>query len=316
MIFGSVGLPAVMPEPPPPPPPPNPPTASFTGNPLSGHVPLTITFTNSSISASLYSWDFGDSTSSVDTNPVHVYNTDGVYNVSLTASGSGGSNTLTQTNYISASTVIGTFFSGSFSGDNLSALSFAYGGCFGPSTTIGEFTSSKSHEKISDVGFGTSGQVVMQSSNTFLVGNLYRYDALISLGMSATGKYPLQMWGLASNFHDPYCTGLYDYYYAGFQLDIETGIYSFIMYAPPLNITWSTGIQAVNDVNTFTKFSISQPVRGTIKAYINDVLLNTWTDINLWGWTTDQWFCMSTEWYSPYVVDAYMKSLNIQVYNP
>jgi len=47
-----------------------------------------------------YQWDFGDHTTSVITHPVHVYTTSGVYTVSLTASGPGGSDTLTRTNYV------------------------------------------------------------------------------------------------------------------------------------------------------------------------------------------------------------------------
>jgi len=206
-----------------------------------------------------------------------------------------------------------SFFSGSFVGANTSSLSFVLGGCFGVPTRVGEFLSGKAHEQISNVGAGSSGQVVMQSSNAFPADHLYRYDALISLGVSDSSKYPLGLWGLANNFYDPYCSGL-PYEHIGFQTDISTGVYNFVIYVPPVNITYSTGISAVNDVNVFTKFSIVQPNQNTIKAYINDVLLNTWNSTVLQNWTANQWFCLSAEWFSPYTVDAYMKSLNIQTY--
>lgn len=80
-----------------------PPTASFTGTPLLGMVDLVVTFTNTSTDYSSSYWNFGDSTSSVDTNPVHVYYSPGVYTVSLLVSSSVGSDTETKVDYVSAS---------------------------------------------------------------------------------------------------------------------------------------------------------------------------------------------------------------------
>ena len=78
-----------------------PPVAGFTATPLSGVAPLTVTFTNTTTGrVTGYQWDFGDQTTSVVTHPVHIYTASGVYTVSLTASGPGGSDTLTRTNYI------------------------------------------------------------------------------------------------------------------------------------------------------------------------------------------------------------------------
>lgn len=44
------------------------------------------TFTNQSVGASEYLWDFGDGSTSTETNPIHVFQKDGTYNVCLTAS--------------------------------------------------------------------------------------------------------------------------------------------------------------------------------------------------------------------------------------
>ena len=76
------------------------PVANFVGGPLIGAVPLVVTFTNSSVNATSYLWSFGDGSSSTAFNPTNTYTNAGNYTVSLTAIGSGGSNTLTLTNYV------------------------------------------------------------------------------------------------------------------------------------------------------------------------------------------------------------------------
>ena len=57
------------------------PTASFTQ--LSSD--LTVTFTNTSVGGTSYYWDFGDGFLATVANPVHIYNSNGTYNVCLTA---------------------------------------------------------------------------------------------------------------------------------------------------------------------------------------------------------------------------------------
>jgi len=58
---------------------------------------LQVSFTNTSSNATSYDWDFGDSNSSADENPVHTYAESGSYTVSLTARMGGESNTKTET---------------------------------------------------------------------------------------------------------------------------------------------------------------------------------------------------------------------------
>ncbi|MBI1800112.1 MAG: PKD domain-containing protein [Chloroflexi bacterium] len=80
-----------------------PPVAAFTAVPVSGTVPLTVTFSNLSSGDFTQSlWSFGDGQTSTLTNPVHVYDTPGTYTVMLTISGPAGSASLTQTGYIVA----------------------------------------------------------------------------------------------------------------------------------------------------------------------------------------------------------------------
>jgi len=68
------------------------PVADFTPSKTSAYVGETITFTNQSLNASTYAWDFGDGGSSTIQNPTHVYNTAGTFTVVLTATGPGGEN--------------------------------------------------------------------------------------------------------------------------------------------------------------------------------------------------------------------------------
>jgi PKD repeat protein len=79
------------------------PVAGFSGIPTSGTVPFSVQFTDTSIGTiTSYLWDFGDTTTSTDKNPLHQYTAAGTYTVKLTVTGPGGSNTKTMTNYITA----------------------------------------------------------------------------------------------------------------------------------------------------------------------------------------------------------------------
>ena len=78
----------------------NTPTAGFVGAPTSGSVPTTVQFTDQSIGATTWSWDFGDGGSSNLPNPSHTYTTPGVFTVSLTASNGCTSNTSVRTGYV------------------------------------------------------------------------------------------------------------------------------------------------------------------------------------------------------------------------
>jgi PKD repeat protein len=72
-----------------PPIPGNKPNTSFTSE-ING---LSVTFTNTTVDGETYLWDFGDGQTSTETNPVHTYATQGIYNVLLTATNTNGSGT-------------------------------------------------------------------------------------------------------------------------------------------------------------------------------------------------------------------------------
>ncbi|HNS50786.1 MAG TPA: PKD domain-containing protein [Anaerolineae bacterium] len=88
--------------------------AGFAGYPTNGLVPLLVSFTNQSDGDyTSCEWTFGDGgTSSSCQNPTHTYTAAGVYTVTLTVSGPGGTDTLTRTDYISAYEPAAANFSG------------------------------------------------------------------------------------------------------------------------------------------------------------------------------------------------------------
>ncbi len=80
------------------------PTADFTGSPRSGNAPLLVHFTDTSSGTPTdWLWTFGDGATSTAASTDHAYAQPGAYAVSLRASNSAGSNTLTRTAYVSVS---------------------------------------------------------------------------------------------------------------------------------------------------------------------------------------------------------------------
>jgi PKD repeat protein len=75
--------------------------ANFTGAPISGTAPLTVSFLDMSTGNPYeWFWDFGEGSTRVKQNPQNVYYDLGYYTVSLTATNADGQDTLTKTDYI------------------------------------------------------------------------------------------------------------------------------------------------------------------------------------------------------------------------
>ncbi len=76
------------------------PIVDFSANVSSGEPPLMVSFTDTSYDAHSWFWDFGDGNTSVEQNPVHIYETEGTYSVHLTAGNEYGNKTSVKTDYI------------------------------------------------------------------------------------------------------------------------------------------------------------------------------------------------------------------------
>jgi PKD repeat protein len=73
---------------------PTPPTAVFsTDDSTTGKKDLRVEFINGSVRYTTSLWDFGDGNTSSDTNPIHTYTTSGTFDVSLSVTGDGGTDT-------------------------------------------------------------------------------------------------------------------------------------------------------------------------------------------------------------------------------
>jgi len=77
------------------------PHVSFDADNIVGNNPFTVSFKNNSFQGvQSYFWDFGDGQTSTEKNPVHVYQTPGVYSVTLTVEGLAGSSSEKKINLI------------------------------------------------------------------------------------------------------------------------------------------------------------------------------------------------------------------------
>lgn len=79
-------------------------------------APCEVAFINKSLNASSYIWSFGDNSNTTEINPTHLYREGGNYNVSLTATGAGGTASKTQQITIRA-TAVPKLWDKTFGGD-------------------------------------------------------------------------------------------------------------------------------------------------------------------------------------------------------
>jgi kumamolisin len=76
------------------------PTVAFIAQKLTGIAPFTVNFINNSTNGVSFLWDFGDGTSSLLKNPIHIYNKIGIYSIILTVANNAGTKTLKKKRYI------------------------------------------------------------------------------------------------------------------------------------------------------------------------------------------------------------------------
>ena len=93
------------------------PVANFTSTDVSACAPSVVNFTDLSIDADMHLWDFGDGTTSTNSNPSHIYNTPGNYSVSLIATSNlGCSDTMSRHEFIRVLGPITDFSTSSLTG--------------------------------------------------------------------------------------------------------------------------------------------------------------------------------------------------------
>jgi PGF-pre-PGF domain-containing protein len=71
------------------------PVANFSSNISEGDAPINVQFTDLSMNATAWNWDFGDGTTSNEQSPFHTYSAVGTFTVSLTASNADGTDSQT-----------------------------------------------------------------------------------------------------------------------------------------------------------------------------------------------------------------------------
>lgn len=121
-------------------------TSSFEANITEGCIPLSISFNNSSENGNDYVWDFGDGSTSLIENPTHIFETPGLFSVSLTVlSNNGCQDFYSQNNAIDAHSLPiadfvftperPTFYDPLVTFTNLSSNSYEWDWFFGDGTT-------------------------------------------------------------------------------------------------------------------------------------------------------------------------------------
>jgi PKD repeat protein len=114
--------------------------SDFSGTPLSGIVPLNVTFTDASQNTpTSWNWSFGDGYTATTRNASHVYNTTGSYTVNLTTANVMGNNTMSKPNYVTINPMVVTFSSNNVLGSYFVNAQFTASSTGSPNTWYWDF---------------------------------------------------------------------------------------------------------------------------------------------------------------------------------
>jgi PKD repeat protein len=188
---------------------PDAPVAAFSGTPLNGCAPLEVAFTDESVGGIItWAWDFGDGETDTIPNPIHTFTDAGLFTVSLTVTGPGGSDTTVMEDYVSVE-------------DPMTAA-FALSDNLGTSPLVIDFTDQSSGSPTFwrwDFGDATSDTVqhpthtytmVDTFTVTLITGNSCSRDTLIMVdavrvpGLSAVGDVVPSRYALEQNVPNPF----------------------------------------------------------------------------------------------------------------
>ena len=161
------------------------PQSNFSVSKTTGCNPLTVSFSDSSVSATSWAWDFGDSSTSTSQNPSHKYTSLGTYNVTLIAGNAAGcKDTLTKKSYISVNNLPTSYvapaaiktcapYSATFQDPSTGTVSWAWD--FGDGTTSTDSTPTHVYKipgtyKTSLTALKASGcKLVISNYKTFII---------------------------------------------------------------------------------------------------------------------------------------------------
>jgi PKD repeat protein len=248
------------------------PVADFTGTPLTGTSPLTVSFSDaSSGNPTSWSWDFGDPGSGADNtstlqNPSHTYSGDGSYTVKLTATNATGSNTKTRTGYVKVGAVpTASFTATPTSGAAPLIVSFTDTSTNNPTSWTWDF---------GDPGSGGANTSALQNpSHTYNGGGTFTVKLTVT---NASGSDSITQTGLISVTSSETTLTLNptaDSYVSSSNL---TGNYGTLT---TMKVREGDGSSANPNYRTYLKFDVSG-ISGTVSAvtlrlFVTDPSANT-----------------------------------------
>jgi PKD repeat protein len=271
-------------------------SASASGNPTSGQIPLTTNFTGSAAGGTppySYSWNFGDSGSSSNTstaqNPSHTYNNTGTFTATLTVTDSASpAHTATATVSVTASPIASTPPGAptgltASAGTNQVSLSWTApsntGGQALTAYTVYRGTSSGSETKVTSGGCsGLSGTTLSCTDSSLTAGTTYYYKVTAS---NPTGESPQSNEASATPTAPSTCTASQLIGNPGFETGTASpwtatsGVVSNSSSEPAHSGSWDAWIDGYSSAHTDT---LSQSV--TIPTGCNTSTLSFWLHVD------------------------------------
>ena len=272
-------------------------SATASGNPTSGQIPLTTNFTGSAAGGTppySYSWNFGDTGSTTNTstvqNPSHTYNNTGTFTATLTVTDSASpAHTATSTVSVTASPVAATPPSAptgltATAGTNQVSLSWTAptntGGQALNAYTVYRGTSSGSETKLtSGACSGLSGTTVSCTDSGLTAGTTYFYKVTAS---NPTGESPQSNEASATPTAPSSCNSAQLLGDPGFESGgtgspwtATSGVFNNSSSEPPHSGSWDAWLDGYSSAHTDT---LSQSV--TIPAACNTSTLSFWLHID------------------------------------